>query len=243
MFIKSNWYSERTQLTAWMTRWGVIGQPILILPTAGGDAEEIERFLMIQALLPLLETGKIKVYSVDSVAGQAWVRQTGDPEYRMWLNNQFQEYIRHEVVPAIHMDCRSDDIPIWTTGSSIGAFHAVAITCRYPDVFHRCLGMSGTYDIMRFIERDTPTGDMVASSPLHFLSNLSGPHLDILRTRHITLATGSGNYENVGESWSIANALGAHGVPNYVDVWDNDWHHDWVTWRAMLPKYLNRWTT
>ena len=226
-----------------MTRWGVLGQPVLVLPTAGGDAEEIERFLMIRALMPLLETGKIKVYSVDSVAGQAWVKQTGDPEYRMWLNNQFHEYIRHEVVPAIYMDCRTENIPIWTAGASIGAFHAVALTCRYPDVFHRGLGMSGTYDIMRFIERDIPSGDMVASSPLHFLSMLTDRHMEILRSRHITLATGSGRYENVDESWNIANALGGHGVPNYVDVWDTSWDHDWVTWRAMLPQYLSKWTS
>ena len=242
MFLKSSWYSHRTQKTALMARWGVVGQPVLVLPTAGGDAEEIERFLMIQALLPLLETGKIKIYSIDSVAGQAWITQEGSADYRMWLNNQFQEYIRHEVVPAIYTDCRTDNIPIWVAGASIGAFHTVALTCRYPDVFHRGLGMSGTYDIMRFIERDQPTGDMVASSPHHFLPHLSDVHMDVLRSRHITLATGAGRYENVDESWRIANALGAHGVPNYVDVWGDDWHHDWVTWRAMLPKYLASWT-
>jgi esterase/lipase superfamily enzyme len=36
--------------------------------------------------------------------------------------------------------------------------------------------------------------------------------------------------------------LGAKGVPNYVDLWGPEWHHDWVTWREMLPKYLDRWT-
>jgi enterochelin esterase-like enzyme len=23
-----------------------------------------------------------------------------------------------------------------------------------------------------------------------------------------------------------------------VDSWGADWHHDWVTWRKMLPQYL-----
>ena len=32
--------------------------------------------------------------------------------------------------------------------------------------------------------------------------------------------------------------LGEAGVPNRVDSWGKDWHHDWPTWRNMLPKYL-----
>ena len=51
-------------------------------------------------------------------------------------------YVRHEVVPAIRMDCNSADIEVWAAGSSIGAFHAVAVTCRFPDLFSRALAMS-----------------------------------------------------------------------------------------------------
>ena len=40
----------------------------------------------------------------------------------------------------------------------------------------------------------------------------------------------------------MANVLGARGIPNRVDPWGPDWHHDWPTWRAMLPKYLDEWT-
>jgi esterase/lipase superfamily enzyme len=46
----------------------------------------------------------------------------------------------------------------------------------------------------------------------------------------------------VGESWGLANVLGAQGVPNYMDNWGPDWHHDWVTWREMVPRFLDEWT-
>jgi len=36
----------------------------------------------------------------------------------------------------------------------------------------------------------------------------------------------------------MGNALGAKGVPNRVDPWGTQWRHDWVTWRKMLPQYL-----
>lgn len=225
-----------------LVRWGTFGQPVLIFPTAGGDAEEIERFKLILVLAPLINAGRIKVYSCDSVAGRAWVTREGSPQHRMWLQNQFHQYIRHEVVPAIHADCRSEDIPIWTTGASFGAFHAVAVTCRWPHIFHRALGMSGTWNLMRFVETEHYSEDYFVSSPLQFVPTLGGIHLDELRKRFILMASGAGRAENMGESWAMANVLGSMGIPNRVDPWGDEWPHDWITWRKMLPQYLDEWT-
>ena len=138
---------------------------------------------MIRALAPLLDAGKIKVYSCDSVAGQALLAREGSPQHQMWLQNQFHQFIRHEVVPAIRTDCQSPDIEIWAAGASIGAFHAAAMVCRFPDVFARALAMSGTYDLRRFYEADHFTDEFWVSSPLHFVPTLAGRHLDVLRTR------------------------------------------------------------
>lgn len=242
MFLKSRWYSHRLKGHASLARWGESGQPVLIFPTAGGDAEEIERMQLIRALDPLLQARRLKIYSCDSVGGRAWFNKEGTPEHRMWLQNQFHHFIRHEVVPAIRMDCRTDDIPIWTAGASIGAFHAAAMVCRFPDVFTKALPVSGTYNLMRFIEVTEPTAEFRAASPLYMLPGLGGHHLDLLRTRYIHIVTGEGKWENLGESWLLGNALGAKGVPNFVDSWGPKWDHDWSTWREMFPKYLGDWT-
>jgi esterase/lipase superfamily enzyme len=165
MFEQSRWYSESMGREARLVRWGHWGQPVLVFPTAGGDAEEIARFHLVGSVMPLIEAGRVKLYSCDSVAGQVWFAREGSPHFRMWMQNRFHQYIRHEVVPAIHMDCRGEGIPVWAAGASIGAFHAVAVTCRFPDLFHRALGMSGTYDLMRFIEVDAPSEDFLVCSP------------------------------------------------------------------------------
>lgn len=242
MFLKSRWYSRRVNSAVTLARWGEIGQPVLVIPTAGGDAEEIERMGVVDALAPLLEAGSIKLYSCDSVAGRTWFYKEGSPQHRMWMQDQYHWFIREEVVPAIRMDCKSDDLGIWTAGASIGAFHAAALVCRFPDVFHKALAMSGTFNLMRFIEVGHPTDDFRRASPLYFVPHLSGPHLDLLRQRFILMATGEGRWENIGESWGLANVLGQKQIPNYLDSWGPDTHHDWQTWRAMLPKYLGRWT-
>ena len=242
--LESTWYSERVKRKVTLVRWGHYGQPVLVLPTAGGDAKEVERWLMIKALTPLLSAGKIKVYSCDSVAGQAWFSQEGSLEHRMWIMNQWQQYIRHEVVPAIHTDCRTEGIPIWTAGASIGALHAVALVCRYPDAFHKALGMSGSYDLMRFTETERFTHDYYVSAPTRFVPNIpeQSAHLSLLRERFVLLASGAGRAENMGESFHMARVLGSRSIPNWVAPWGEDWHHDWPTWRAMMPQYLGEWT-
>ncbi len=231
------WYSPRVEQNVQLARWGHFGAPVLLFPTAGGDAEEVERFHLIGALQPLLEAGRIKVYSIDSVAGRAWISNKHSGEYCSRLQNLFDAYIYQEVTPAIRRDCRSDSIEIITAGASIGAFNAAASVCRHPDVFKLAIAMSGTFDLSKYLNGRL-NQDFYFSSPLHFLPNLEGPILDLLRTRLILLPSGEGDYEDIGESWRLAGVLGAKGIPNRVDSWGKGYRHDWTTWREMLPKYL-----
>ncbi len=241
-FAKTRWYSDRLGCESTLVRWGHVGQPVLVFPTAGGDAEEIERFLMIKALEPLLVEGRVKVYSCDSVAGRTMFEKGVSPEHRMWMMNQYHQYVKHEVVPAIRKDCNDESIGLWAAGASIGAFHSAAVVCRFPDLFHRAIAMSGTFNLLRFIGAKEPTPEMWVSSPVHFVPTLAGLHLDVLRTREILIASGEGRWEDISESWNLANTLGRKGIPNFVHNWGPEWHHDWVTWREMLPKYLSEWT-
>ena len=243
--IIARWHSERVEREVTLVRWGSFGQPVLLFPTAGGDAEEAERFLMMDVLAPLLDAGKIKVYSCDSVSGRALLARERSARHQMWLQNQFHHYIRQEAVTAIRADCRDPEIEIWAAGASIGAFHAAAVLCRFPDVFSRAIAMSGTYDIRRFYDArlDEFTDDYYVSSPLHFVPTLGGRHLDVLRKRFVLIATGEGKDEDIGESWALANVLGRQGIPNKLDSWGPTVPHDWMTWRKMLPKFLEEWTT
>lgn len=232
------WHSDRLGADMTLVRWGVSGTPVLIFPTAGGDSEEIERFLMIDALGDLLAAGRIKVYSVDSLNGRAWL--TGvSPGHASWIQKAFDSAIRDEVVPAIRADCQTPEIEIVAAGPSIGAFNALEVLCRHPDVFSAAVCMSGTYDLTGWLQ-GTWWDDFYLTSPLHFVPDLApGPHLDRLRNRFVILAHGSGAWENPAESWTVAEMLGNQAIPNRVDDWGPDYPHDWATWRHMLPQYLD----
>jgi esterase/lipase superfamily enzyme len=235
--LTDSWHSTHLDRTVEIARWGDVGRPVLVFPTAGGDAEEIERFHVVDSCSELIAAGRIKIYSCDSVNGRAMATHEGDSMHLSWILRRFIEFVRHELVPAIRTDCESDSIEIITAGSSIGAYNALASLCRYPDVFTDAICMSGTYELGRFM--DGPTDDNFHwASPIHFVGSLDDDHLNRLRERSVVLACGSGANEDIGESWHAAHVLGAAGVPNRVDDWGSEWPHDWQTWRAMLPHYL-----
>lgn len=233
----STWYSDRLQHDITLVRWGEVGVPVLLFPSAGGDCEEVERFGLVDALGGLLAAGRIKVYSLDSLNGRAWLDGTS-PVHACWLQARFDEVVRHEVVPAIRTDCQESNIEILTAGPSIGAFNALEVLCRHPDVFSAAVCMSGTYDLSKWLEGSWPD-DFYHTSPLHFLPSLGeGDQLSRLRTRFVVLAHGSGRWENPSQSWEMARVLGSRLIPNRVDDWGAEHPHDWATWRSMLPQYL-----
>lgn len=237
--VSETWRSARLGREVKVVRWGEVGQPVLFFPTAAADAEECERFHVTTALAQHLRDGRIKLYSVDSVAGQAWLKEDNSTQFAARAQNLFDSFIYNEVVPLIRKDCKDDGVEIIVTGPSIGAFNALASVCRHPDVFSRAICMSGTYDLSKFLKGEV-TRDYYESSPLHFLPNMQeGAHLGLLRSRFILISHGDGRWEEPAQSWRVADALGKRGIPNRVDAWGEDYDHDWPTWREMLPKYLD----
>ena len=238
--ISSTWMSERLGKELTLVRWGEVGVPLLLFPTAGGDAEEVERFHLVATLGEPLAEGRVKVYSVDSLAGRSWFVDDRSTVGGARVQQQFDAALYHEVLPAIRADCHADAIEIVTAGASLGAYNALAFLCRHPEVCSAAICMSGTYGLEKFLE-GAMSPDYYAISPLHFVPDLpeDGAQLRRLRQRFVLLAHGEGRAESPEEDWKVANTLGARGIPNRVDSWGEDYPHDWVTWRAMLPRYVD----
>ncbi|MEM7200843.1 MAG: alpha/beta hydrolase-fold protein [Planctomycetota bacterium] len=235
----ATWHSERFGEEINLVRWGEMGTPLLVFPTAGGDAEEIERFYLVDALGDLLGANRIKVYSVDSLAGRAWLTDDNRAVAAAEAQHRFDACIHHEVLPAIRRDCNDEEIEVAVAGASIGAFNALAAICRHPEAYSTAICMSGTYDLRKFLRGPTNV-DFHNCSPVDFVPTLEdGAHLEQLRQRFVLLTHGEGRWEEPAQSWKTAEVLGRRGVPNRVDAWGDEWDHDWVTWRKMLPQYVD----
>ena len=136
----------------WACRvYGHWGTPLLAFPTSGGDEWEMEGQGMVGALAEFIDGGRIKLFSVGSNGDQSFYDKGAHPFHRSWMQRQWDEYIRWEVMPFIHHHC-GGLLPIATMGASFGAYHAVNTLFKHPDAVRACFAMSGLYDLRRFMD-------------------------------------------------------------------------------------------
>lgn len=218
--------------------YGHYGFALLLLPTAAADFLEYERFLMIDVLAPLIEAGKVKVFSINSINSEAWLNNRMEPRHKVIRHQQYNAYVENEVVPFIKM-YTSPESMIITTGASLGALHGANMFFRRPDLFDGTIAMSGVYDLTNYTKGYFDE-DVYFNSPTHYLPNLTDHRtLSLLRqSKHIHILSGSGNYEAPEASRRLSDILWAKGISNELDIWGGDMPHDWPTWRAMLPYYI-----
>jgi esterase/lipase superfamily enzyme len=236
---RSSFLSQEIQVA----RWGERGQPVLLFPTAGGDAEEIERQKMITALAPLIAGGRIQVFSCDSVPGRCWVSDRYGAAHCSWLQNRFDEFLHQELAPYIRHLARDGGMNghgIVTAGASLGALFALASVCRHPETFGHAICLSGKFDLEEFLDGERMSLDFYYSSPLHFLPGLEDEAaLAALRRSFVQLVNGRGAWERPEYARRVAGVLESKGIPHQLDDWGPRWDHDWPSWRRALPHYLD----
>ncbi len=97
----SSWYSPALNKEMPIVSYGHYGFVILLIPTAAADYLEYERFQMMDALAPHINSGKIRVFSIDSMNKESWMNKEMIPEHKAIRQNQFNEYVFNEVIPFI----------------------------------------------------------------------------------------------------------------------------------------------
>lgn len=234
------WHSSPLGREVGVACWGTRGTPVVLFPTAGGDAREVERFGLVDAIAPLIEAGWLRVISCDSVPGRALLAESDlTPERFAELLYRFDVFVYHELLPWIRSQEEDSGEEVVAAGASLGALFALVALCRHPDAFREAICLSGKYDLEDYFEGNEPPLDFHYASPLHFLPYLEdADHLALLRGRFVRLVCGRGRAERPEYAYRVASVLGGKGVPNRVDAWGPDWHHDWASWRATLPLYL-----
>jgi len=232
------WHSPHLNRTMELAVYGHYGFALLLFPTATADHLEHERFLLIEALRPQLQAGKLKVFSVDSVNRESWFNDQAPPRQKAVRQQQYNAYLAEEVLPFVQTHCRGRVLTI-AGGAGFGALLAANALFRRPDLIDGCIGLSGTYDLKPF------TGgywdeDVYFNSPLDYLPQLADEAaLARLRAkRHLYFISGQGAHENPGSATALGRVLAAKAIPHEVDLWGPDVNHDWPWWRKMLPHCL-----
>ena len=232
-----HWYSPALDKEMPIAVYGHYGDALLMIPTAAADYLEYERFQLIEALRPLIDAGKIKIFSVNSINTESWMNKPMEGAHKAIRQNQFNEYIFNEVVPFIKT-FTSNETPIISCGASFGAFHSMNLFLKRPDLFSGVIAMSGDYDLMEYTDGYYDE-QVYFNSPSHYIPNLTDPTiLEKIRKGRIVIATGSGNHEDPNANRRFSDVLNSKSIPHRLEIWAADVHHDWPTWRKMLPYFL-----
>ncbi len=234
-----SWFSPNLNEEMEIVVYGTEGEPLLMFPSAAADYLEYERFHLIDAIKEQVEAGLLRVFSINSINAQSWLNHEIEPRQKAVRHQEYNRYIEQEVVPYVRT--ASPEGRLMTCGVSLGAFHAANVLFRRPDLFDGVIGMSGIYDLKAYAN-DYWDEDVYFNSPADYLPNLADETiLEQLRTeKELHFVTGSGAYEDPKATEAISDILSNKDVPHNTEIWSGEWSHDWPTWRAMLPSYLDR---
>jgi esterase/lipase superfamily enzyme len=242
-------HAELTAPSGWtgqVVAHGHYGRPVLVFPSEGGSAWDFENNGLLEGVRWMLDTGRVKIYCVDSADGQTWSDRSVSLEERAQRHDGYERWILDQVLPWVDDDCAGQASDLITLGCSLGAFHAANIALRHADLFPRALCLSGSYDPGEWSawgERGTAA---YFHNPIDYVTNLHGTHLDWLRSRvHLTLVVGQGSWEidptrALPSTRRFADALASKGIPHELDVWGYEFPHDWPSWRAQIAHHLPR---
>jgi esterase/lipase superfamily enzyme len=142
----SSWYSHRLQKEMPVAVYGHYGFALLLVPTAAADYLEYERFQLINAVNYLVDSGKLKIFSINSINNESWMNDQIEPRTKIIRHQQFNEYVYEEVIPFIKTHT-SSDTSIIICGASFGALHSMNLFLKRPDLLNGVIAMSGVYYI------------------------------------------------------------------------------------------------
>ena len=243
---------ERRQLALWsptigahgrLIAYGHYGRPLLAFPSQQGAASQYEEQGMVDAIGELLESGRVKLYTVDSFDSGSWYRDDLSLEERARLHGRYESWIVDQVAPFIRNDC-GGAAEIAVTGVSFGAYHAANLALRRADLFPLAICQSGVYDIS-VVAGGERREAAYFNNPADYVSHLAGDHLEWLRSRiSLLLLCGRGAWEDstgaLASTEAFAAQLREKGIRHELDVWDESSPHDWPAWRAQIAHHLPR---
>jgi len=235
-----NWHSSSLGHEMALKVYGYYGKPVIVFPAQAGRFFDFENFGMVRAVESQIESGRIKLFCLDSVDAQTWANWDAHPADRARRHQDYDRYFTDEVTPFVQQHCGSSQQKFIATGASMGAYHAANFFFRHPDIFNTIIALSGVYSLKMFVG-EYMDENVYFNSPINYLPNLNDPwYLDQYRQSNIIICCGQGAWEDemIADSHALKQILESKDIPHWVDFWGYDVNHDWPWWRKMLPFFL-----
>lgn len=225
-------------------RYGHAGRPVLWIPCQDGRFFDFENYKMIDIWAPWIDSGKVMVFSIDTIDSETWSDKNGDPQWRINRYESWIRYITSEMVPFMRETANWKNG--WTgypgitvTGASLGATHAANLFFRFPDLFDGLLALSGLYSteygfgsFMNETVYNNSTVDYLREMPSDH------PYIELYNRKKAIICVGQGPWELTDETRNLDAVLKSKGINAWVDYWGTDVAHDWPWWYKQTEFFL-----
>ncbi len=235
------WHSRFLQREMELLVFGHAGARVIVFPDREGRFFDYEDWGLVRALQPSIEAGNLQLYCLDSVDADTLYCKTCVPRQRILRHLAYERYVVREVLP--YGAARNPNPFTIAHGCGLGAFHAVNVTFRHPQLFGKVVAFGGRYDLTE------PAGaepglfgtyfddDVYFNIPPRFLANLDDVQLlQCMRRLEITLVIGEADpcYE---DNQNFSRILWGKHIWHALHVWGGEAHGP-AFWRQMAPLYL-----
>lgn len=225
--------------------YGTAGVPVLALPARGGRFYDWENNGMPEAVASLLSSGKLQLFTADGIDAESLLAGDAAPRRRAEMQEKYFNYLSTELAARIReLNQTEKGQRIWCVGVDTGACQAVNCRLRRPEVFGGAIGLSGLYDMSRFL--GSAEDDLVLrNAPLAYLTEtglVDKKAFAKAEENDLTLCAGQGSYEEEAQAdtRALSEALTAAGLPAHCEFWGSDVSHDWYWWGKELHLFAER---
>jgi esterase/lipase superfamily enzyme len=221
-----------------VVRYGSAGEPVVYLPSSGGDHEEFERYGMPAVCAPWVETGRLQFFAADARGPQTLFDPALPAERRMAEYARAERYLKDELLPWLGAETAGR--PLCLVGASYGAFVAANLWLKRWNRVRLVCGLGGVYEMWHRLDGHHDD-DVYFHTPFEYLPRLDDPAIlsGIRATSGIVL------YAAAADPWlaqthRFAEILRQKELPHRVEQWPAPAVHHESVWRDQLRDFLTR---
>jgi len=235
------WFSSSLQRNMELLVFGQAGRAILFFPTRTARFYDYEDWGVVGGVRERINKGELMLFCVDSIDTESFYNKQADPAQRINRHLQYEEYILKEVVPFMqqHQAITATQV----AGCSMGAFHAMNIALRHPQVFTKVVSMSGRYDLSMQLENYDDLFDgfrnrqIFLNTPQHYMADLEDfARLKALRQMEVIIAIGKEDPFYLS-NLQFSDILHEKQIDHSFCEWEGNAHLPRF-WRQMVQLYL-----
>jgi esterase/lipase superfamily enzyme len=228
------WFSNDLDREFEMLVFGHYGYPIVLFPTFNARYWEAKDFGLINSAASLIDSGQFKIYCPDGIDYLSWNNDAIPPADKVKFQNEYEKTIINDVIGYVKHETSIERVGV--AGCNFGAYHALNLAFKHPDLVEKLICIGGLFDIKPFID-NYYDDDCYFNNPPDYLPNLTDNwYLDRFKTMKIILGTGESDLYSEQNRF-ISEILRSKSVNLWLDVRPNT-GQSWELWREVFPKYL-----